>query len=56
MEEKTKDLETELSESKGDAEAKATVILSLEQAEDEWKVKVIWGMENTGFPISWNPF
>ena len=39
-EERTKVLEEEVGEARGEAEAKAVVIQSLEQAEDEWKAKV----------------
>ena len=40
MEERTRDLEGQVNEAKGEADAKAAVIQSLEQAEDEWKAKV----------------
>ena len=40
MEQRTTDLETQINETKGEADAKAAVIQSLEQAEDEWKTKV----------------
>ena len=40
MDEKTKELEGQVDEAKSEAEAKAAVIQSLEQAEDEWKAKV----------------
>ena len=40
MELRTTDLETQINEAKGEADAKAAVIQSLEQAEDEWKTKV----------------
>lgn len=40
MDDKTKELEGQVDEAKSEAEAKAAVIQSLEQAEDEWKAKL----------------